>query len=158
MKQVFKTGILLVFGLLALAAIACSGEATQPASDSAATDVEGKPAIYEGPIFRDSMKQLAIKASHRNRELLEATIQQDGREISLALNIECAASEEKAKTTARFLGEELLRMIKKFGPDLDPTTSEIGTGEFDYLVGVTCADGTSIAKGAKASGSAEIVW
>ena len=158
MKKVFKKGIFLVFGLLALAAIACGGESTQPASDSPATNVETEPAIYDGPIFRDSMKELAIRVSHRNRELLEATIQQDGRELSLVLTIECAASESTAKKTARFLGEELLRLIKKFGPDSDPTTSAVGIGDFVYLLGVTCANGTSIANGMKASDSTEIAW
>ena len=158
MKKVFRTGMVLVFGILALAAIACGSDAKQPPSDSSGTAFESGPAIYDGPVFRESMTSLAIKAAGRNRELIDAAITQDRREVSLVLNIKCDPSEEKATKTARFLGEELLRMIKKIGPDSDPTNSEIGTGEFDYLVGVTCADGTSIAKGVKTSDSAGIVW
>ena len=109
-------------------------------------------------MISESMKQLAIRASTRNREFIDATIQQSGREISLELNIECAESEEAAKKTARYIGKELLRMIKQFGPDANPTPSEVGTGDFDYLVGVSCADGTTVATGVKSRDSTEIVW
>ena len=150
--SVFRTTVSLGIGILVLLAIACGS------ADSETTDVENDPASYDGPMIRESMKQLAIRAAGRNREFLNATILQNGREVSLALSIDCADSEEKAKTTARFLAEELLRMIKQFGPDSDPSSTAIGTGDFDYLLGVNCADGTSIAKGVKAQNSAEIVW
>ena len=150
--SVLRATVSLGIGILVLVAIACGS------ADSETTDVENDPASYDGPMIRESMKQLAIRAAGRNREFLKATILQNGREVSLALSIDCAESEEKAKTTARFLGEELLRMIKQFGPDSDPDRSGIGTGDFGYLVGVNCADGTPIAKGVKAQNSAEIVW
>jgi hypothetical protein len=150
--SVLRTTVSLGVGILVLVAIACGS------TDSAATDVESDSASYDGPIFRDSMKELAIRAAGRNRELLNATIQQNGRDVFLALTIDCSESEEKANKTARFLGEELLRMIKQFGPDSDPDSSVIGTGDFDYLVGVSCADGTTIAKWVKAQDNAEIVW
>ena len=66
MSKVSKTGVLLGAVFLALAAIACGGEATQPASDAAAADVESKSETYDGPIIRESMKQLAIRAVERN--------------------------------------------------------------------------------------------
>ena len=138
--------------ILALAAVAYGG------TDSAGTDSEANTESYDGPMISESMNQLAIRASTRNREFIDATIQQNGREISLALDIECAESEEAAKKTARYLWTELLRIIKQFGPDSNPTPSEVGTGDFDYLVGVSCADGTTVATGVKSRDSAEIVW
>ncbi len=150
--SVLRTTVSLGIGILVLLAIACGS------ADSQTTDVENDPASYDGPMIRESMKQLALRAAGRNREFLNATILQNGREVSLTLSIDCAESEEKAKTTARFLGEELLRMIKQFGPDSDPDRSGIGTGDFDYLVGVSCADGTTIANGVKPQDSAAIVW
>ena len=104
-----------------MVAIACGS------ADSETTDVENDPASYDGPMIRESMKQLAIRAAGKNREFLNATILQNGREVSLALSIDCAESEEKAKTTARFLAEELSRMIKQLGPDSDPYSAAIGT-------------------------------
>lgn len=150
--SVLRMTISLGIGILVLAAVACGS------SDSVTTDVVSDPASYDGPIFRESMKELAIRAETRNREFINATIMQIAREVTLTLTIACAESEEKAKTTARFLAKELLRMLKQFGPDEDPPSSVIGTGDFDYQVGVSCADGTSIAEGLKAKDSAEIVW
>ena len=159
MNKVLRNGVLLGIGLLALAAIACSSEASPSASDSAATDVEEESNSYDGPILRGTLTERTIFQSvAKNRELTGATIDQNAGEIALQLSIECAASEEKAQKTARYLGEELLRSIKWSGPDSDPTISEVGTGDFDYTIGVACTDGTNMAKGLKASDSAEIVW
>ena len=150
--SVLRMTISLGIGILVLVAVACGS------SDSVTTDVVSDPASYDGPIFRESMKELAIRAETRNREFINATIMQIAREVTLTLTIACAESEEKAKTTDRFLAKELLSMLKQFGPDEDPPSSVIGTGDFDYLVGVSCADGTTIAKGVKAQDNAEIVW
>jgi hypothetical protein len=159
MNKVLRNGVLLGIGLLTLAVIACSSEASPSASDSAVTNVEEESANYDGPILRDSLKNRTIlRTVAKHRELTEATVEQNAGEISIQLRIECAASEEKAKNTARYLAEELLRSIKRSGPDKDPTLSEVGTGDFDYTVGVACTDGNSMAKGLKVSGSAEIVW
>ena len=119
--SVFRTTVSLGIGILVLLAIACGS------ADSETTDVQNYPASYDGPMIRESMKQLAIRAAGKNREFLNATILQNGREVSLALSIDCAESEEKAKTTARFLAEELSRMIKQLGPDSDPSSAAIGT-------------------------------
>ena len=66
--SVLRMRISLGIGILVLVAVACGS------SDSVTTDVVSDPASYDGPIFRESMKELAIRASTRNREFINATI------------------------------------------------------------------------------------
>ena len=95
-----------------------------------------------------------IKSYLTNPDISEVTISQDGSALSFVMIVNCATSEDAART----MGEGFVRKVKQWGPDPDPTTAEIGTGEYDYSVGISCENGTTIAKGSKTSDSSEIVW
>ena len=143
MPNVLRTVIVLSFGTLVLVAIACGGESGSGTSES-----------YDGPTLRESVKDASANVSLKNREVLNVTLGQDDNEISVVLLVACGTSE----TAARFFGNELVHMIKTISPDANPPPSELGTGVWDYQINVHCDDSTTIAKGIKASDSAQIVW
>ena len=59
---------------------------------------------------------------------------------------------------AKSLGTNFVRQIKIFSPDPRPRGGQIGTGDYDYLIDVSCGDGGDVAKGAKVSNAFEITW
>jgi hypothetical protein len=147
-------------GILVAVVIACSGDDApkpqDPESSPEAT-ASSKALSADGttaPMLPDSVRDYVLKNIMMNREVLESKIVQDGMEVSPVLIIDCAASE----TTAKSLGNKFLRAVKRFGPDQTPTRKEIGAGDFDYLIGVSCGDGSNIIQRAKASDSSEITW
>lgn len=115
-------------GILALAAVACSGgsdpETPVPTSEST------------GPlILTQTAKDMAITTIKGFPAVLDATVSQDAGDLSLEVVVECGTSETYAKN----MGDNFARMIKTFGPEAAPTAptgSEIGTGDFNYLVRV----------------------
>ena len=134
MKKMLKMAIFLGLGGLAMAAVSCSSE----------------PA----PTLTESAKDLAISSIMGYDEVSGAEIKQDGRDLSLVVIVGCATSEDVAKD----LGDNFVRMVKSFGPESAPTGKDIGKGEFDYLVGVYCANENQIALGAKNRSSTHINW
>lgn len=74
-------------------------------------------------------------------------------EISLALIVAHRLIEPEAQE----LGDSFLRLVKSLGPDTSPGRS-IGSGTYDYLIGVYMRDETQLALGAKVSVAERITW
>ena len=89
------------------------------------------------------------------QELLvrEAAIRQEGNEFSLVLIVNAAINEDHA----RQLGDNFVRMVKTFSDD-DPPGQTIGTGKYDYLIGIYTATEEQVALGAKSRISDRISW
>jgi hypothetical protein len=109
---------------------------------------EGPP-----PTLTEEQETLAIQSIRGYTEVLDAAVGQDGRTLSLAVVVAVATSKERAKE----LGDNFVRLVKSFGPDEAPGT-DIGDGDFDYLIAVAYPDETIIARGAKSRGSSRISW
>ena len=89
----------------------------------------------------------------RKPGVLEASISQDGKRLSLGLVVRPETTQDRAQE----LGDNFLRLVKTFGPEALPG-KEIGSGTFDYAITVAYADGTTIANGAKEPNSTRITW
>ena len=148
MKKVLRMAIFMGLGILAIAAVACGSDDAPTASDSQTS------AVSDVPTLRESVKDIVIRTYITNPDISEVTINQDGNSLSLLMIVNCATSED----AARSMGERFVRLVKQWSPDPDPTTAEIGTGDYNYSVGISCENGTTIAKGSKTSGSAKIAW
>lgn len=98
-------------------------------------------------------KTTAINQIKAYPEILDAAIEQDGKDLSLVLIVEYGTSEEYAKQ----LGDNFVRMVKTFGPEPAPGKL-IGEGMFNYLVGVYYPNGELVAMGAKVSFATHITW
>ena len=148
MKKMLKTTVFLGIGILAVVAIACGSDAVRSGSGS-----DGQPAKSVEQL-RESVKDIVIKTIKVNREISEATISQNGSELALVLIVDCETSEAVAKS----LGDKFVRLVKRWGPDDDPSRPEIGSGDYDYQVDVSCGGASAIAKGAKTRNSTSITW
>jgi hypothetical protein len=111
------------------------------------------PALAGVPQLTDEQKELAISSIKGYTEVQDAAIQQDGKQLSLAIIVGYATNEE----TAKDLGDSFVRFVKSFGPE-DAPQKEIGPGIYDYLVGVYYPDKTQVALGAKCSSCRKITW
>ena len=58
---------------------------------------------------------------------------------------------------ARQLGDHFVRMLKSFSDD-DPPGKTIGSGKYDYLIGVYYPNEKAITQGAKARFADRITW
>lgn len=145
MKKKLMIALLFGFGVLAIAAIACGSSEAPTGSGSEAKAVD---------TVRESIKDIVIRSFMTNPAISELSITQDGNEMALAMVVDCSTSFDSAKA----MGDRFVRLLKQFSPDLDPSTTEIGTGDYNYQVGVSCENGTSIAKGSKTTESATVVW
>jgi hypothetical protein len=111
------------------------------------------PALAGVPQLTDEQKELAISSIKGYTEVQDAAIQQDGKQLSLAIIVGYATNEE----TAKDLGDSFVRLVKSFSPE-DAPQKEIGPGIYDYLVGVYYPDKTQVALGAKCSSCRKITW
>ena len=105
------------------------------------------------PVLTEDQKSLAINEIVGQSLVRDAAITQDGRDLSLVLVVNAAASEEYAKE----LGNNFVRLVKTFGPEEVPGR-EIGEGIYDYLVGVYTPAEEQIALGAKVRSARSITW
>ena len=139
MNKVLKMAIFLGLGILAFTAIACGSDN----SEAKAVDT-----------VRESVKDIVMRSFMTNPAVSEMSITQDGNDMALVMVVDCSTSFDSAKS----MGDRFVRLLKRWSPDLDPSTAEIGTGDYNYLVGVSCDNGTTIAKGSKTTDSATIAW
>jgi hypothetical protein len=65
---------------------------------------------------------------------------------------------ETSEAVAQSLGDKFVRLIKQWGPEDNPSRPEIGSGDYDYQINVSCGGASAIAKGSKASDSTSIAW
>ena len=132
-----KRFIFFGFAILAVSAVACGGggsSSSDSSSDSSATVL----------VLRDSAIDQVRKMILANREVVDATISQDGSNFALTLSVDCEITNE---AVAKSLGGKFLRTVKIFNSDPEPERNEIGTGVIDYLLGVYCGDGELLLQG-----------
>lgn len=86
--------------------------------------------------------------------VVDASITQDGREISMVLIDRYATDIAYAGQ----LADSFVRMTKTLLQDGAPPGKDIGTGEYDYVIGVYYPDQDQIGLGAKSRGSSRITW
>ena len=86
-------------------------------------------------------------------EVRDASITRRGRQVGLVLIVGAATSEARART----LGENFVRLYKSHSDDSPPGAS-IGTGKYDYVIGVYTPTEKQIALGAKVSFADRISW
>lgn len=72
---------------------------------------------------------------------------------NLAIIVDYAISEEYAKR----LGDNFVRLIKSMSDDESPG-KEIGSGKYNYLIGVYFPNEKEVVMGAKANASKKIIW
>ena len=98
--------------------------------------------------------EMAVLGIEQYDDVLEASIAQDGEDLSLAIKVPYAMSAERA----RQLGDNFVRMVKTISKDGEAPGTAIGRGEYDYLITVFMPNGSPIAQGAKVGSSPRITW
>ena len=101
----------------------------------------------------EEQKAEALRFIEDYEGVIDAAITQDGMKLNLVIVVERRINE----TVAKMFGENFVRTVKMVGPDSRPW-DDLGTGEYDYLVGVYYVDQQQVALGAKVSGSPRISW
>ena len=145
--SVLKKAAFVGIGILATVVVACSSgvSSSDPGSETDFTDV---------PLYESAITQIR-RVMPFNREVTNATINYNDGNFSLVLIVDCAITDERV---AKSLGTNFVRQVKIFNPDPRPRGSQIGTGDYDYLIDGPCSDGSKIAQGERASDSSEIIW
>jgi len=101
----------------------------------------------------ENEKSLAIASIEASPLVLEAAISQKGEHLSLVVIVAYGTN----FATAKELGANFVRMVKTFGPDQAPGAN-VGTGLYDYQVGVYYPDKAFIVQGWKLGNSSKIRW
>ena len=101
----------------------------------------------------EEAKELAIGSISGYQLVEDAAIEQDGMVLSLVIVVGYAANAGYAKE----LGENFVRIVKTLSQD-DPPSKLIGSGVYDYSIGVYRPNEENVALGYKASTSDRISW
>jgi hypothetical protein len=102
----------------------------------------------------DHEKTLAVTSVKNYPEVVDAAVKQDGRKVSLVVIVRRGTSVGKAKQ----LGNNFLRMVKTFSKAEPNPGTQIGSGVFDYLIGIYTPDQKELVLGAKVRNSPRITW
>ena len=86
-------------------------------------------------------------------EVLDAAVSQEGTDVSLVIIVRSATNKGRAEQ----LGDNFVRLAKTFSPDSSPGRS-IGTGMYNYVIGVYYPNEKKLAAGAKARNATKISW
>lgn len=140
-------GAVFVFAVVLIALIAIIANS----SDGESNDRENGG--NDVPVLTEMQKSTAIDTIMGYDLVRDAAISQNGRDLSLAIIVNDAASEEYAKQ----LGDNFVRLVKTFGPEESPD-KEIGAGIYNYLIGIYTPTEKTIAQGAKARFATRISW
>ncbi|MEE8472320.1 MAG: hypothetical protein V3S82_04035 [Dehalococcoidia bacterium] len=118
-----------------------------------ATETETPPP--PPPILSELTKRLAIDQIFITGypHVQNATVTQNGRELSLALVVVPETSEAQAKE----IGGSFVRLVKSFSIGTNPGQGT-GGGAFDFLITVTYPDTAVVAQGAEMGSSGQITW
>ena len=119
-----------------------SGRATTPGQSSAQVKA-----------LSEDEKSLAIAGIMGYSAVRDAAIIQKGEHLSLVVIVAYGTN----FATAKELGANFVRMVKTFGPDQAPGAN-VGTGLYDYQVGVYYPDKAFIVQGWKLGNSSKIRW
>ena len=101
----------------------------------------------------DDVISTAISQITQYEGVVDTTIEQEGRDVSLVIVVDYETSEEYAKQ----LGNTLIRLIKKSSEDKIPLT-QIGPGIYNYYVSVIDPNKERIIFGAKVTTAWHITW
>ena len=82
-----------------------------------------------------------------------ATVTQNGKELSLAIVVVPGTSEAQAKE----IGDSFVGLVKSFSIGSNPGQGT-GGGTFDFLITVAYPDNTVVAQGAEVGSSGHITW
>ena len=105
------------------------------------------------PALSEELKASLVANIRDDRRVVDAAIVQDELAFSLVVIVGFATNEEYAKT----VGDNFVRMVKALSDDENPGKS-IGSGKYDYVIGVYYPDESPVALGAKARNRGEITW
>ena len=105
------------------------------------------------PALSAALNASAVASITDDRRVVHAAITQDGRTFSLVVIVGFATNEEYTKT----VGDNFVRMVKALSDDENPGKS-IGSGKYDYIIGVYYPNEAPVSIGAKARSSSGITW
>ena len=162
-KRTTKFLALGCLGVFVLLFVGCLAIVLATGRDGASTDAPSATGVKETLTVHDKanpdirvttgVKQMTIGEITAYPEVLDAAITQEGRDLSLVVVVGFATTEEQAKK----LGDNFVRLVKTLSQDVPPG-KDIGTGMFNYLVGVYYPDEKVVALGAKARTAINIRW
>ena len=130
--------------LVAVATLAAEGDCTVPDAAPAPTPLSVKDIDVEAMILDPIVTYSMVR---------EAVIHQDGNTINLVLIVDYATDPGYAQQ----MGDNFVRMAKTFLSDRAPG-KQIGTGKYDYLIGVYYPNAQKVSLGAKVRTAARISW
>ena len=127
--------------------------ATEPGSDKKTEPESNEPV----PIMSEEEKELAIAIIVGYREVTAAEITQENSILDLVLVVKLGTG----NTVAKKLADQFIRTVKTVGPDENPATygnRQIGTGKFNYYIGIYYPDKTELLMGTKFAVDSTISW
>jgi len=101
----------------------------------------------------DTARDMAINSITQHEEVRDAAVEQKGADVSLVIIVDYSTSPDRA----RQLGDNFVRLVKTFSEDESPQ-KEVGTGIYNYLVGVYYPNIEEVVLGAKDKTSPHITW
>jgi len=128
-------------------------EIKEPVSDKKAEPESNEPV----PIMSEEEKELAVAIIVGYREVTAAEITQENSILDLVLVVKLGTG----NTIAKKLGDQYIRTVKTVGPDENPATygnRQIGTGKFNYYIGIYYPDKTELLMGTKFAVDSTISW
>jgi len=105
------------------------------------------------PQITEQQKSFAIDGIMEYSLVEDADVFQDGEDLTLVIIVNPAINEEYAKE----LADNFVRMVKTFSEDESPGR-EIGTGIYNYLVGVYTPSEEEVVIGYKNKNLDHITW
>jgi len=106
------------------------------------------------PILSSSAIEDACDAARAEDFVIDAALTQHGRTVSLSLVV----STETQPETAKALGERFVGLIKTAALVEPNPNTEIGAGEFDYIIHISSPDTKLIAQGRKTTIDTQLQW
>ena len=107
------------------------------------------------PLITEAQKEKSIKTIMDSGEVINATISQEGRVVSLAIIADAGILGMDAVSLAR----SFVRAVKIFSPDIYQGEEDLGIGIYDYRVTVRDAGEKGLlAAGEKPADQSNIVW
>ena len=154
-KRFFFTagGVVLLIILIIFIAVPRGDESASQSQQNAPVTSLQKRTTASDARLTASMKTTAVASIRSYPEVKDAAISQDGNAISLVIVVGSATNPQRAQE----LGDNFVRMVKSQSQDTPPS-KEIGTGIYDYLVGVYYPNEKQVAQGAKSRGAKRISW
>ena len=102
----------------------------------------------------DEVAAMAVLTIMGYPRIRDAAVGQDGKTLNLVLIVDYATDPGYAQQ----LGDNFVRLTKSLLQDGETPSERIGTGEYDYLIGVYYPDEKRVVMGAKSRTSDRISW